>query len=510
MVGAQSPRKTPLQAEGTPPAGDAELLSTGIAGLDDILGGGLPAHHIFLVQGTAGSGKTTLGLQFCLAGAARGERVLYLTTCESEAEIREIAAAHNWSLDGVTVHYYDALQCLGTDSEQSVFHPAEVELPKSVGAILTAIQRCDCQRLVIDSLSEIRYLAVEPRWFRRQMLALKADLTNRNCTALFCDDRAQPRQPIESIVHGVIDLEQVAPDYGPDRRRIRVRKLRGQPHRSGYHDFRIRTGGIDVYPRLAAADYRDVFQPETISSGLPALDQLFGGGADRGTATLLLGPAGAGKSIVATQFAVAAAQRGERSVMYVFDERIQTLVQRATGLGLPLQDGVDQGRIELRQIDAAELTAGEFSHAVRQAVEQQDAQLVIIDSLIGYAHAMPDERQLTLYLHELLAYLSQRGVTVLMIMAQHGLPGTLRAAPFDLSYIADCVLLFHLFEYRGGLCKAISLYKRRGGAHERMLRELDFGSDGILIGEPLRQFRGILSGVPDFLGEYAPHAPGTD
>jgi circadian clock protein KaiC len=477
---------------------------TGIDGLDAILGGGLQRHQAYLVQGNPGSGKTTLGLQFCMAGARQGERVLYLTTCETVEEVRLVARAHGWSLGGIEVHYHDARQVLGDEKQQSVFHPAEVELPRTIEALLSVIDQINPERLVIDSLSEIRLLAGDPRWFRRQVLALKQALAGRRCTTLFCDDRQDPGQPLQSIVHGVIELEQVTPNYGPDRRRLCVAKLRGQSYSSGYHDFKIRTGGIEVFPRLVAAEHRARFEPETISSGQAELDALFGGGADRGTATLLLGPAGTGKSIVASQYAVAAAGRGERSAMYIFDEREQTLLERAKGLGLDLEGQVAAGLVEIQQIDPAELSPGEFSQTVHRAVVEQDVRLVILDSLSGYFHAMLDERSLTLLLHELLSYLSQRGVSVFLVMSQHGLPGAARYVEFDLSYIADSVLLFHAFEFSGEIRKAISVYKRRGGAHERKLRELRFGPEGIQIGDPLRQFQGLLTGTPTFVGQVLP------
>ena len=492
------------------PPEDRARAGTGIEGLDVILHGGLSRNHAYLIQGDPGSGKTTLGLQFCMTGAARGERVLYLTTCETEEEIRHIVRSHGWALDGVTVHYHDARQCFGEDLQQSVFHPAEVELPKTIEALLAVIDQVDPQRLVIDSLSEIRLLAGDPRWFRRQVLSLKENLASRHCTTLFCDDRLTPDQPVHSIVHGVVELEQISPHYGPDRRRLRVAKMRAQSFSSGYHDFKIRAGGIDVYPRLIAAEHRAQFEAATFSSGVPELDTLFGGGADRGTGTLLLGPAGTGKSILASQYAVAAAGRGERTAMYIFDERIQTLLGRAKGLGMDLQGQVDAGRVEIRQIDPAELTPGEFSQEVRRAVDERDVRLVILDSLSGYVNAMPDERSLTLLLHELLSYLSQRGVSSLMVMAQHGLPGTPRHTQFDLSYIADSVLLFHIFEYAGELRKAISVYKRRGGAHEKTLRELQFSPQGIRIGDALRQFHGILSGMPVLSGEGLPDVRDDD
>jgi len=495
----------------SPSANQQDRATTGIAGLDAVLGGGLPRNHTYLVQGDHGSGKTTLATQFCVAGAEQGERVLYVTTCESEDEVREIARSHGWSLEGVTIHYLDARTCLGDEPKQSVFHPTEVEFPKTMEALLRLIDQVEPQRLVIDSLSEIRLLAANPSWFRWQVLSLKEDLAGRWCTALLCDDRLGPaQQPVKSIVHGVIELEQLAVDYGPDRRRLRVAKLRAQSFASGYHDFKIRTGGIVVYPRLVAAEHRRHFEAEIVRSGIPELDALFGGGVDRGTSVLLLGPSGNGKSSVATQFAVAAAERGERSAMYVFDERVQTLLQRAKGLNMDLEMQSDRGRVEIRQVDPAELTPGEFTDDVRRAINERGVRTVIIDSLAGYAYAMPDERSLTLHLHELLSFLSQQGVTVLMVMTQHGVSGGPRPAPFDLSYIADSVLLFHTFEHRGDVHKAISVHKRRSGAHEPTFHDLRFSSDGIHIGAPLREFRGLLTGLPYFATEGPPNVQDHD
>ncbi len=495
-----------------PPSADQQdPAATGIAGLDAILGGGLPRNRAYLIEGDHGSGKTTLGTHFCVAGAEQGERVLYVTTCESEDEVRQIACSHGWSLEGVTIHYLDARTCLGDDPKQSVFHPTEVEFPKTMEVLHKVIDQVSPQRLVIDSLSEIRLLAANATWFRWQVLALKEDLAGRRCTTLLCDDRlGAAQQPVKSIVHGVIELEQLAVDYGPDRRRLRVAKLRAQPFASGYHDFKIRTGGLVVYPRLVAAEHRHDFLGETVSTGIPPLDAMFGGGVDRGTAVLLLGPSGNGKSIVATQFAVAAADRGERSAMYVFDERVQTLLQRAKGLNLDLQTQCDRGLVEIRQIDPAELTPGEFTDDVRRAILERGVRTVIIDSLAGYAYAMPDERSLTLHLHELLSFLGQQGVTVLMVMTQCGVSGGPRYAPFDLSYIADSVLLFHTFEHAGDMHRAISVFKRRSGPHDSTFHDLRFSSDGVGIGPPLRQYQGLLTGLPHFAEREPPNVRDHD
>ena len=478
--------------EDAPP--DRSRVTTGIPGLDSILHGGLPRNHVYLVHGASGAGKTTLGLQFCLAGAQQGERVLYLTACESAAELRDVARSHRWSLDGIVIHHHDVREQLSGYAKQSVFEPAEIELPKTVEQMISMVDQVNPHRLVIDSLSEIRLSADDARWYWRQVLALKEDLEERQCTTLLCSDSRDPDQAVRSIVHGVIELEQLAPDYGPDRRRLRINKMRALSYRTGYHDFKICTGGIHVYPRLVAAEHRLHREPSLASSGIAALDSLAGGGLDRGTTTLLVGPAGTGKSTIAAQFALAAAERGERVVLYCFDERVQTFLQRCHGLGLNLEEHVNHGDIDIRQVDPAELTPGEFSHTIRHAVTEGNVRMVIIDSLSGFVHAMPDERLLMLHLHELLSYLGQQGVTVLLVMAQHGLPGHVRRADVDLSYISDTVLLFHTFEYAGELRKAISLYKRRGGAHEAALRELVLGPQGIHVGRVLSEFRGLLSG----------------
>ncbi len=487
----------------------SDRASTGIEGLDTILGGGLPRHYTYLLQGEPGTGKTTMGLQFAMAGAANNERVLYITTIESKEEIHLVAQSHGWSLDGITVYHQDSDTAVTRDVEQSVFHPAEVELPRAIANLLEAIDQVNPQRLVIDSLSEIRLLDVNRIWFRRQVIGLQSMLKDRACTTLLCDDRLTDKQPVESSVRGVINLEQLPPDYGPDRRRLRVAKLRGCEFAMGYHDYRIRTGRMEVYPRLVAAAHRHLLTETSLPTGLPELDSLLGGhGVDRGSSMLILGPAGAGKSLVASQIVAETAARGEPCAMYIFDERVQTLLRRARGLGLDLEGHVNAGTITTRQVDPAELTPGEFSHMVSDDVTKRSVGLVVIDSLTGYIHAMPNESLLTLHIHELISYLCQQGVTVMVMMAMHGLPGAPKTIPFDLSYISDSVLLLHHFEFQGQIRKAISVYKRRGGDHERSIRELQFTSHGIRIGEPLEQFRGIFTGIPDFTGKTLPHVEG--
>jgi circadian clock protein KaiC len=478
-----------------------EHAGTGIPGLDEVLGGGYPRDQVHLIQGASGTGKTTLGLQFVLEGGRVGERSMYIATAETEAEIRQIARSHRWSLENVLVHPLPDLATSDPYVAQTMLHSAEVELPATMESLLAAADEVSPTRLVIDSLAEIRLLAREESWYRRQLMLLKQHFAERRCTVLVIEIPVPDQPVVEAIVSGVIDLDQLALSYGPDRRRLRIRKLRGRDFSTGYHDFRIRTGGMEVYPRLIAAEHYQRFEQSVISSGLFQLDELLGGGLDRGSSTLFIGMTGTGKSLLGTQFAVAAAERGERSAIFVFDERLQTLFQRAAGVGIPLVDHVESGAIHVRQIDPAELTPGEFSHLVRAAVHEDDVRLVVIDSLNGYAYAMPEERFLTVHLHELSSYLNQQGVTSIFVAARHGVAYIDERTPVDVSYIADIVLIFRHFEFGGEMHKAVAVHKRRSGSHERSIRELHIGSDGLTLGPPLRQFRGILTGTPDYYGE---------
>lgn len=487
-----------------------EPVSTGIVGLDELLGGGLPAERLFLVEGDPGTGKTTVGLHFVRAGAERGERVLYITMSENDREIRDAARSHGWSLEGVKLHYHTQPDLL--DAHQSMLHPAEVDLPETTKALLDVIESVKPQRLVIDSLSEFRVLARDMGWYRRQIQALKQYFTSRHCTVMMLDDRvAQPEDHhLHSIASGVIELEQQAPGFGPARRRLRIIKMRGINFSGGFHDLRIRTGGIEVFPRLVAAEFRGRYEPDLISSGVPELDSLFGGGIDQGTSTLLLGPAGAGKSVTATQYVHSAAARGEASVIYAFDERVQTYFERSKKLGLDLDPLVESGLLVVQQMDPAEMALGEFAHTLRQAVEQRDVKLVVIDSLSGYMHAMSQDENLVLHLHEMLSFLGQRGVTSLMLMTLHGLLGTTPTPAIDISYLADNVLLFRYFEYAAEMRQAVSVYKRRSGPHERTIRELCIDSDGIRVGPPLKNFQGIMTGTPRWIADPRSVDSGSD
>jgi circadian clock protein KaiC len=493
--------------EPRPPEGDPPRAGTGIGGLDDILAGGLPAGRLYLIQGNPGTGKTTLALQFALEGAKRGERVLYITLAETGAELRDVARSHGWDLGGVEVYELPASEQLQSESHHTIFHPAEVELTETTRALLAVVERIRPTRVVFDSLSEIRLLAGDAVRFRRQVLSLKNHFAGSDTTVMLLDDRTADGTDtqLQSLVFGAIVLEQRPPTFGPDHRRLRVVKVRGSRYRAGYHDFTIERGGLSVYPRLTASEHREEASTGAVPSGLPALDALLGGGLDRGTSTLLMGPAGSGKSTIAGAYAHAAALRGERSIIFLFDERPPTYFQRAAGLGLDLRPHVASGLVTVQQVDPAEFTVGEFSHHVRNATTGGGAGLVVIDSLNGYLNAMAEERLVTIQLHELLSYLGQRGITSLMTCAQHGLLGSMQS-PVDISYLADTVLLFRYFECEGEVRQAISVFKKRGGAHERSIRPLRMGGGGVHIGAPLRHYRGVLTGVPLYTGG-DPEAP---
>lgn len=489
-----------------------QLISTGIAGLDDILNGGLPKGHFFLVEGEPGAGKTTLGLQFLMEGTRDGERVLYVTLSESEKEIQKVARSHKWSLDRVVIYEFTPTEdSLRPEDQYSAFHPSDVEFQDAMQNILGQVDRLQPSRVVIDSLSEIRLLARDSLRYRRQILALKHFFTNRNCTVLLLDDRNATDRDLQlkSIAHGVVLLEKLPRDYGRTRRRLQVSKMRGSVYREGYHDYSIETGGVDVYPRLVSAEHREGILGGVASSGLPQLDALWGGGLDRGTNTLLLGPAGSGKSSIALSYAVAAAQRGEFVAMFLFEELMSLACKRGAGLNLDPKPWIQDGRLQMEQIDPAELSPGEFVQRVRDSVEKQGAKVVVIDSLNGFTNAMPGESHLPLQMHELLTFLNQHGVLTILVLSQSGLLGSNMISPVDLSYLADNVMLFRYFEAGGRVRKALSVVKKRSGAHERTIRELQMTNGRIQIGEPLTGFRGVLTGVPVWTGsETAP--PNTD
>ncbi len=472
---------------------------TGIPGLDDILNGGFLSNRIYLVEGDPGSGKTTLAVQYLLEGRKNGEKGLYLTLSETKEELIAGAASHGWSLDGIEiVELVPRETDLSADDNLTMFNPSEVELSETTRAVLAAVEQNKPSRVVFDSLSEMRLLAQSSLRYRRQILALKQFFIGRQCTVLLLDDGTSegPDLQLQSIAHGVVSLSQSAPNYGAERRRLRVVKFRGTKYRGGYHDFSIAHEGLQVFPRLIAAEHRSDFDFAFIESGVPRLDALLGGGIDRGTSTLFLGPAGSGKSTVAIQYAVAAAKRGEHAAVFAFDESARTLVKRSEALGLTFTEGTGPGMIALRQVDPTEMSPGEFTHLVRTSVERDHATVVVIDSLNGYMNAMPEERDLIAQLHEMLTYLGSQGVSTIMVVAQHGLLGQNVAAPVDTTYLADSVILFRFFENAGKVRKAVSVIKKRSGFHEDTIRELCTGANGIQLSEPLENFHGVLSGNP--------------
>ena len=473
-----------------------DLAPTSIVGLDDVLRGGLARRRLYLVQGVPGCGKTTLALQFLRSAADRHEPVLYVTLSETAEELTAVASSHGWSLDGITVHELaSTVDAIDPDEQYTMFHASEIEISATLKDVLISIDRLNPTCVVVDSLSELRLLAGSPLRYRRQILALKQFLSARKCTAILLDDLTGEAEDLQSIVHGVIHLEQLHPEYGSERRRIRVVKYRGVPFRGGYHDYIIRQGGIEVFPRLVASEHRHPMERLKHSSGIDGLDTLLGGGIEEGTSTLIIGPAGTGKSTLATQFAVAAAARGKRAALFVFDENPETLLSRCVAMSMDVLPHIESTRLSIQPVDPAELAPGEFVHAVRTAVTD-GASIIVIDSLNGYLNAMPGERFLTIQLHELLKYLSQHGVATILIGAHQGVVGSQMPTPVDATYLADAVILLRYFEARGDVRQAIAVVKKRGSQHERTLREFFFDTSGIHVGEPLRQFHGVLTGVP--------------
>ncbi len=473
-------------------------LSSGVPGLDTVLAGGLTADRLYLVEGVPGAGKTTLAMQFLLEGVRCGEKVLYITLSETLAELHEMAQSHGWSLDGVEVcELLAESEHMEGDAPYTMFHPSEIELAETTERVLRLVEKTRPQRLVLDSLAELRLLSGSPLRYRRHILAFKQALAGQHCTTLLLDHAGSVDHglTVHTIVHGVINLSSSAADFGGDRHRVRVVKYRGRRIVGGYHDYRIETGGLRVFPRLIAADHRREAEMDTVSTGSAALDALLGGGIDRGTSTLLVGAAGTGKSSLATQVAVTAANRGEHAVLFAFDESLQSLLARAEGMGSPLQPHIDAGLVHVQAVDPAEFSSGEFTQLIRRAVEEQEARVVVIDSLNGYLNAMPEEQHLMLQLHELLAYLASRGVMTILVSAQLGLIGSMTSS-VDVSYLADSVVLMRYFEAEGEVRQAISVLKKRTGDHERSIRPLRLTADGPQIGEPLRNFRGVLTGVP--------------
>ncbi|MCB8837960.1 ATPase domain-containing protein [Aurantimonas sp. VKM B-3413] len=475
----------------------------GIPGLDDILSGGLTTGHVFLVEGSPGTGKTTIALSFLLEGAKQGETGLYITLSETEPELRSGAASHGWDIDpAITVfELVPPESLLDPDQQQSLLYSSDLELGETTRMIFEAVERVKPKRIVLDSLSEIRLLAQGSLRYRRQILAMKHYFSRNGGTVLLLDDLTAETtdKTVHSVVHGVVHLEELAPEYGAERRRVRITKYRGTAYRGGYHDMKIATGGVEVYPRLVALEHRRRFERRKTSSGIPEFDALLGGGVEQGSSTLVLGPAGAGKSLVGVQFAMSATARGEKAAIFLFDEEMGLLFDRVMAMGIDLQAEIDRGMLHIEQLDAAELSPGEFAHRVRHRVTEADAKLVLIDSLNGYQASMPEENSLILHMHELLQFLNRQGATTILTVAQHGLVGDMRS-PVDITYLADTVILLRYFEAMGRMRRALSVIKKRAGWHEDTIREYRIGEKGLTVGEPLDKFQGVLRGVPTFVG----------
>jgi len=485
------------------------LVTTGTPGLDAVLRGGLPRARLYLLEGQPGSGKTTLGLKYLLHGASLGERCLYITLSETAEELKQVADSHDWSLDDVTLFELAAAEAvLGDGRQQSVLHPWETELDGTVKLIQAEVDRLKPTRIVFDSLSELRLLAQDPLRYRRQVLALKQFFAPRNITVFLVDDLSandgERDAHLHSLCHGVISLERVTLEFGAARRRMQVQKLRGVDFIAGYHDLTLVKGGMRIFPRLVASDHHAPFIGEAVPSGVAELDSLLGDGPLRGTSTLLTGPAGTGKTNVVLSYIDAACKRGEHCAMFEFDERTGTLLTRAKALGMDLQAHIDAGLLELRQMDPAELSPGEFAWTIRESVEERGCTVLVLDSLNGYLNSMPQEKQLMLQMHELLSYLNQRGVATFFINPQNGLVGSMSTGSLNVSYMADTIILFRFFEAGGRIRKAISVIKNRSGHHEDSIRELRIDASGLRLGEPLHAFRGILTGTPEFLGDEGP------
>ncbi len=494
------------QTDAIPADDELPRVATGSAGLDEILGGGLDANRTYLYEGRPGTGKTTIALQFLLEGARQGERVLYITMSETDLELRLIAKRHGWILGNIDVfELVPPESSLDPDRELTVLNPAEMELGETTKLIFDRVKDTNPTRVVIDSLAELRLLALNPLRYRRQALALKRFFASRQCTVILIDDLLSPDDDLQvhSITHGVVRLEELPVDYGSERRRLRVIKMRGIAFRGGFHDFTIEKGGLVVYPRLVASDHRKEFGSELTSSGDAGIDRLLGGGLERGTNVLFVGAAGIGKTSLALTFALAAVKRGENAAFFTFDEGRATLEARAHLLGLPRQPALDGGTMRFRQVDPAEMSPGAFAASVRHSVEVDKARVVVIDSLNGYLNAMPDERFLLLQMHELLSYLGQQGVVTILILAQHALVEP-SAPRLDISYLCDSLLLMRYFEVDGTLHRAVSVVKKRGGGHEQTIRELRLGVHRLTVGQPLTNFNGILSGTARYTGNNVP------
>lgn len=483
---------------------DDRICSTGIGGFDEILAGGLPRNRLYLLEGSPGTGKTTLGMQFLLAGVAAGEPGMYITFSETNEELHAVAESHGWPMAGITLCDMAAIEPqLGADAQSTLFHPADLELNQTTQLLFEQIDRIKPLRVVFDTVSEVRSLAQTSARYRRHLLLLKHFFSRRKNTVIFLDDliASDHDMQMHSIVHGVFRLEKYRADFGTERRQINIAKLRGVRFVGGNHDYTIERGGLQIYPRLIAAEQSTQWERQTLKSGIRNLDELLGGGLDRGTSNLFMGPAGSGKSTLAFQYATQAASRGEAVAMFVFDETLETLFSRVNALGLDPRPYIEQGLMHIQTVDPAQLSPGQFTDVIRHAVEKRNARLVVIDSLNGYLHATPMAQHIVLQLHELLSYLGRRGVTAILVLTQQGMMGPMQS-PIDLTYLSDTILLTRLFEAYGAVRKAATVLKKRSGAHETSIREFTIKTGvGIQMGAALRAFQGVLTGVPEYVGE---------
>ena len=479
-------------------------LKTGCKGLDIILNGGLPENRLYLMQGEPGTGKTTIAFQFLLEGIKLGEKCLYISFSESREELEQVADSHGWDISQLNMLELGSIEeQLKPEAQNTVFYPSEVEMNQTLNVLYREVEKNKPNRIVFDSISELRMLAESSLRYRRQMLALKQFFSKIDCTVLLLDDlTASPKDlQVQSIVHGVIALHRLHPEFGNERRRLNVIKLRGIEYLGGFHDYVVKRGGVDVFPRMISSDHETQIKHKRFSSNIKELDNLLGGGLEAGTSTLFLGPAGTGKSTLSLQYAYAAAERGEKAIVFAFEESLATLLMRASSLGMEVTKHLKSGMMRIHKIDPAQLSPGEFADQIRRAVLDENFKIVSIDSLNGYIHAMPQEQYLTLQLHELLAFLGNQGVATLLVLAQQGMMGHMMNTPIDLTYLADTVVITRYFEAEGSVRKAVSVIKQRAGVHETTIREFNMDSKGIHVGPPLTQFRGVLSGVPELVGE---------
>ena len=482
----------------------ASIISTGVSGLDELLRGGLTPNRLYLIEGSPGTGKTTLAMQFLLEGRDRGEKTLYVTLSETKKELTAIARSHGWSLDNVELFQLSPAEGMKPEDQYTLYHPAEVELGETVKSVLEIIDRVDPTRVVFDSLSELKLLARDPLRYRRQILALKEYFSGRECTVVMLDDLSAGGSDLQlqSLAHGVILLEMLPFEYGRARRRLRIVKFRGVSIVEGFHDFVIRQGGLDVFPQLVAAN-ESMARAGVVASGMAELDQLLGGGLTWGTTTLMIGPAGSGKSTLAAHYAASGVTQTNGAI-FLFDERARTFIARCDALGMKLSERLASGHVKLTQIEPGDMSPGEFSHRVRLAVERDNARVILIDSLNGYLNAIPQVEGPLVRMHELLSFLNERGIVTLMVVAQHGIVGSNMATPIDVSYLADTVVLLRFFESAGVVRRAVSVMKKRSGPHEQTIREFQLGPDRLHVGAALSDFQGVLTGVPHYIGAAAP------